>query len=187
MLRRFVSLLTTGVRFVYKIGAQNAIALGSTIIKPLFNYSMGCISSTTSTTSTTSQTKAITNTTTHVRKPIPHKLRNSVWVRYHGTHNTGSCYCCGTSINRYNSGWHCSHVIADSREGTSTIDNLRSCCSHCNLSMGDQNLYAYIQAKELKGPGAKNVNEYFRRYPEQRGDKRTVNYGRKAIVTKIDK
>ena len=42
--------------------------------------------------------------------------------------------------------------------------------------MGDQNLYTYIRDKNMKGPGSKNVNAYFKRHPSQEFDKRTNNF-----------
>jgi len=112
------------------------------------------------------------------RKPIPKKLRNQVWLFYHGERIEGNCYCCNILIMRYNAGWHCAHVFSDNKGGLTVLENLRTCCRHCNLSMGNQNLYAYIIEKNLKGPGAANVIVYFQKYPSQVGDRRTNNYGK---------
>jgi len=116
--------------------------------------------------------------TPHKRERIPKDVRDAVWVTYHGTNTQGVCYVCAKPVERYNRGWHCSHVIADSKGGTETVENLRVCCQHCNLSMGDQNLYAYIRDKNMIGPGSKNVNKYFQCHKNQINDKRTNNYGR---------
>jgi len=43
--------------------------------------------------------------------------------------------------------------------------------------MGNQNLYAYIRDKKLKGPGSKNVDAYFKKNPLQKDSKRTNNWG----------
>lgn len=110
------------------------------------------------------------------RKPIPPSIRNAVWEQYHGQKSLGMCYCCGKSIQRLNRGWHCSHVKADVKGGDVTIDNLRTCCSTCNLSMGDQNLYTYIRDKNMAGPGAKNCRAYLQKHKSQRNDKRTNNW-----------
>lgn len=109
---------------------------------------------------------------------IPPKVRNDVWIKYNGDCDIGVCYACGTQIKRYNYGWHCSHVIADSKNGTETVDNLRTCCKHCNLSMGDQNLYIYIRDKKLKGPGSKNLKDYLSKHPSQINDTRTNNWNK---------
>ena len=113
-------------------------------------------------------------------KPLPSKIpphtRNLVWSLYHSTNTIGVCYCCGSPINRYHAGWHCSHVIAASKRGSINVDNLRTCCRFCNLSMGDQNLYAYIKLKHLRGPGSKLVSHYLSTHPSQVSDLRTNNW-----------
>ena len=111
---------------------------------------------------------------------IPKHVRDNVWIKYNGNGSRGICYACGTKVNRYNAGWHCSHVISDSKGGEETVENLRTCCRHCNLSMGDQNLYAYIRDKGLTGPGSRNVKSYLNRHPSQKFDKRTNNWGKKT-------
>lgn len=115
---------------------------------------------------------------THKKERIPSHIRDTVWITYYGNSVKGICYCCGKSINRYNGGWHASHVISSNKSGEISTENLRPCCPHCNLSMGNQNLYAYIRDKELKGPGAKNINGYFRKHPDEKDDKRTNNWGK---------
>src|SRR3990167_3146350 len=111
------------------------------------------------------------------RNPIPKKIRNAVWFEYHQFKEFGPCYCCGIELNR-KKGWHCSHVKADNKGGATTVENLRTCCRHCNLSMGNCNLYTYIQNNHLTGPGSKNVKKYLLDHKSQRGDKRTNNWGK---------
>lgn len=109
------------------------------------------------------------------RTPITKTIRDIVWIKYHGEREKGMCYCCGNEIIRYQT-WHCSHVRAHNKGGDLSIENLRVCCRHCNLSMGDQNMYVYIRDKNLTGPGVKNLNKYFNKHPSQLGDKRTNNW-----------
>ena len=104
----------------------------------------------------------ITNTK---RVQIPVKIRNMTWAAYHGNNKRGVCYACGKNIDCEN--WHCSHVISDNANGIINVSNLRTCCPHCNLSCGKQNLYAFIRDKNLKGPGSRNVNAYMRNNPDQ--------------------
>jgi 5-methylcytosine-specific restriction endonuclease McrA len=115
---------------------------------------------------------------TKKRDPIPLQVRNTVWETYHGIKQIGTCYCCGIPIERYHGGWHCSHVVAHHKQGPTTVDNLRTCCRKCNLSMGDQNLYTYIQEKKLTGPGSKNATRYLKQHPSQIFDVRTNNWNR---------
>ena len=114
------------------------------------------------------------------KERIPTYIRDSVWETYHNKNTKGKCYCCNISVNRYHAGWHCSHVMADTKGGLNTIENLRVCCAGCNLSMGDQNMYAYIRDKKLKGAGSKNIEKYFKSHPKERYDKRTNNWNKKV-------
>lgn len=107
------------------------------------------------------------------RKAIPGEIKDRVWVKYHGGKIMGRCYCCGEKIEKYNRGWHCSHVLAHAKKGETVVDNLRTCCRKCNLSMGDQNLYVYIKEKKMRGPGSKHADFYLSQHPEQIHDIRT--------------
>jgi hypothetical protein len=105
-------------------------------------------------------------------KKISKKTRKLVWENYHGLNRFGICYACGTDLDSLKPyGWHCSHVIANNMGGDPTVENLRTCCYTCNLKMKDTNLYSYIISKNLNGPGRKNANRYFNKYPEQRAKK----------------
>jgi 5-methylcytosine-specific restriction endonuclease McrA len=117
-------------------------------------------------------------TGTRKREPIPHEVRTTVWETYHGIKQVGTCYCCGVPIERYHGGWHCSHVVAHHKNGPTTVENLRTCCRKCNLSMGDQNLYTYIREKQLRGPGSKHATAYLKQHPSQIFDVRTNNWNR---------
>lgn len=111
------------------------------------------------------------------KQSIPKKIRDGVWVKYHGEKDEGICYCCSKKIERYNAGFCAAHVHSEATGGEISIENLRTTCSGCNLSMGDQNLYAFIRDKNLKGPGRKNVDAYFKKHPSQINSKRTNNWG----------
>src|SRR5579871_4886928 len=90
----------------------------------------------TSSTNNTKNNQTKVKNNKKVKKAIPKEIRNQVWIKYHGNCNYGICYCCGNYIYRYNAGWHCAHVHSDVKGGKITVDNLRTCCKHCNLSMG---------------------------------------------------
>lgn len=79
----------------------------------------------------------------NVRKTIPKRTRNEVWIKYCGEKDHGNCYVCRKRVERYNKGWDCSHVIADAKGGLPVLENLRVCCPKCNRSMGTMNLYEY--------------------------------------------
>ena len=111
------------------------------------------------------------------KQAIPKKIRDELWLKYHGEKNEGVCYCCGENIRRYKAGFCAAHVHSGATGGEISVENLRTSCLHCNLSMGDQNLYAYIRDKNLKGPGRKNADAYFKKHPSQINSKRTNNWG----------
>lgn len=75
------------------------------------------------------------------------KIRGAVWKKYFGSHPYGLCFCCCRKVTRRN--WHCSHVVSIRCGGTNTVDNLRVCCSKCNLSMGTMHMYIYILSNNL--------------------------------------
>lgn len=106
---------------------------------------------------------------------IPPKLRNQVW-----DNGDGRCYVCGNSVGK---GWHCSHIVAEVKGGPTTVDNLRVCCAHCNLSMGDLNMYRYIEVQiakgeKLTGEGVRHYQSYLKKHPQYRKDTRTNNWGK---------
>lgn len=111
----------------------------------------------------------------HEKERIPQAVRTEVWNKYHHGKTTGICYCCGTEI--LDKGWHCAHVVSENKGGKIELNNLRTCCQHCNLSMGNQNLYAYVRDKKLSGPAQDNMKQYFKKHKSQEFDKRTNNWG----------
>lgn len=127
----------------------------------------------------TNTKKEVNNNTVEIKKKkaIPKKIRDAVWLKYHGDKDEGVCYSCGEKVKRYNAGWQCSHVHSESTGGEISVENLRTGCIGCNLSCGDKNLYAFIRDKDLHGPGRKNVNAYFKKNPSQINSKRTNNWG----------
>lgn len=113
-----------------------------------------------------------TPTIEYKKVAIPQKLRTDVWRKYHNDSFIGTCYACGCALD-YCRTWHCSHVLAESKGGELTLENLRPCCVKCNLSMGNMNLYSYISKNNLQGPGKNQVKKYFKAHPSQLTDTRT--------------
>jgi WD40 repeat protein/5-methylcytosine-specific restriction endonuclease McrA len=106
------------------------------------------------------------------KSQVPKDMRDELWKLYHGENKEGVCYTCGNNIQHGNT-WHAAHVVATSKGGSTNIDNLRTCCRKCNLSMRNQNLYAFISRKKLTGPGSANTEVYFDKNPQYKGDKIT--------------
>lgn len=78
------------------------------------------------------------------KKTIPKALRASVWHTYIGQEiGLTKCPCCETSdITPFN--FECGHIIAESKGGTTTLDNLRPICGTCNRSMGSVKMTEFI-------------------------------------------
>ena len=75
----------------------------------------------------------------YIKKKIPKSVRNDVWDEHIGKkYGIGTCYVCGQEIRA--SHFECGHIIAESKGGKSTIDNLRPVCERCNKSVGTMNM-----------------------------------------------
>ena len=74
------------------------------------------------------------------KQTIPQALRRAVWDTYMGIDKRSApCYCCKNKvIDLFD--FVCGHVVAESKGGTTTVDNLRPICSLCNSSMQTKNL-----------------------------------------------
>ncbi len=72
-----------------------------------------------------------------MKAKIPCALREQVWVYYIGKKFESKCYVkwCDNIINVYD--FHCGHNIPESKNGQTTLENLRPICSRCNLSMNN--------------------------------------------------
>src|SRR5579862_983961 len=83
------------------------------------------------------------------RKTIPKKIKILVWETYISRDKRiGKCFCCRKS-EITSDDFHSSHVISDNNGGKIEIDNLRPLCSQCNLSMGKDNMYDFINEYNL--------------------------------------
>ncbi len=76
------------------------------------------------------------------RKKLPSALRRALWESKFGKETTkGRCFVCNTDI--YIHEFHCGHKIASKNGGTDNIMNLECVCSHCNLSMGTEDMMIF--------------------------------------------
>lgn len=84
------------------------------------------------------------------KKRIPAAIKRLVWNIYVGeTIGKTKCMCCNwTDITQ--SSFHCGHVIAESRGGQITVDNLRPICQNCNSSMGSENMMDFIDRYRIR-------------------------------------
>jgi hypothetical protein len=73
------------------------------------------------------------------KKKIPKNVRNLVWDTHIGEEfGIGKCYVCEKKINSKD--FDCGHIIAESKGGDMSIDNLRPVCRCCNNSVGTMNM-----------------------------------------------
>lgn len=77
------------------------------------------------------------------RKTIPKALRNKVWTFYSGEQFRGNCFCCNQEISIQQ--FECGHIIPSSKDGPTTLINLRPICEACNRSMGAMDMRDYIR------------------------------------------
>lgn len=70
---------------------------------------------------------------------IPKTLKIDVWNAHFGeAAGSAPCPICSKKITQMT--FQCCHIIADSKGGPTTLDNLIPGCDKCNQSMGNQNL-----------------------------------------------
>jgi 5-methylcytosine-specific restriction endonuclease McrA len=89
-------------------------------------------------------------------KPIPSlskTIRQLVWNRYIGARwGWGYCWSCNsTMITAFE--YECGHVMARSKGGEDTVENLRPICGLCNRSMGTENMMDWMNRQGLGGGG----------------------------------
>lgn len=81
---------------------------------------------------------------------IPSAVRSIVWKTYIGEDKaSGKCLVCNfETITLTN--FECGHIHAECQGGETTISNLRPICSHCNKSIGGQNMEDFMLRYGIK-------------------------------------
>ena len=87
----------------------------------------------------------INNDKKYKKKPIPKTLKMSVWYTHIGKEiGMVKCPCCNSNeISQMD--FDCGHVIAESKGGPMTIENLKPICNRCNRSMRTMNMNEFKQ------------------------------------------
>ena len=88
------------------------------------------------------------------RKAISPSLKKEVWYRYNicWTSIAGECFSCRkTSIINANH-FEVGHVLAVSRGGSNSLDNLRPICEECNKRCGSTNLFDWMITMDYRRP-----------------------------------
>jgi 5-methylcytosine-specific restriction endonuclease McrA len=82
----------------------------------------------------------------HVRrKKIPKSIRTLIWNKYIGSDITAAKCCCCREEKITLNNWHCGHVVAETKGGDTTINNLRPICAPCNSSMGTKSMNDFTE------------------------------------------
>ena len=78
--------------------------------------------------------------TKYKKKAIPKTVKKATWDRWIGKDvGVTKCLCCEhQEIRQFE--FHCGHVVAESKGGKTTVDNMRPICAQCNLSMGSMDM-----------------------------------------------
>ncbi len=81
----------------------------------------------------------------HVRIPPTQDVKIAVIRRDFNGKLDGKCFVCGQQLLYDNVVM--GHIVPHKDGGDVTPENLRAICSGCNLAMGDENLYSYMQRR----------------------------------------
>jgi hypothetical protein len=81
-----------------------------------------------------------------IKDKISQNLRQAVWFKEFSSNTEGLCpiiNCTNKIFLNIKNGFHCGHIISESNNGLTNIDNLRPLCYVCNLKMGSKNWNDY--------------------------------------------
>lgn len=92
------------------------------------------------------------------KKKIAAALREQVWLTSMGEQFKAKCTVtwCSNQVTVFN--FQCGHLLAESKGGPTTLENLRPICGRCNQSMGTMHMDHWLQLGGIKRPG------WFRRF-----------------------
>ena len=98
------------------------------------------------------------------KKRIAVALREQVWIRSIGQNFTAKCTVswCNNPITVFN--FQCGHVLAESKGGATTLENLRPICGRCNQSMATMHMDDWEQlGGVVKAPAPNGCLVWLRR------------------------
>ncbi len=82
---------------------------------------------------------------TYRKTPISHLMKKKVWEMYIGlSKGDDKCKICNIHTI-YQMSFSCGHIIPESHNGSTTIDNLRPICVSCNSSMGTKDMRTFYE------------------------------------------
>jgi 5-methylcytosine-specific restriction endonuclease McrA len=89
------------------------------------------------------------------KQKIPESTRSIVWRNHNGELMTGKCFCCVEKITYDKQGFHCGHIVPESKGGTIAPSNLRPVCASCNTAMQSRHMYEWMRSMHM--PGVTNI------------------------------
>ena len=80
-----------------------------------------------------------------LKQKIPAPLKAAVWDEWIGEEvGKAKCMCCKKTDLTQGS-FTCGHIVAESKGGNLTVNNLKPICQLCNSSMGNRNMDEFIK------------------------------------------
>ena len=98
------------------------------------------------------------------KKKIAAALREQVWIKAVGQQFNAKCTVswCNNPITVFS--FQCGHMLAESKGGPTTLENLRPICGRCNQSMGTMHMNDWEQLGGNAAPQPTNgCLNWFRR------------------------
>jgi hypothetical protein len=85
---------------------------------------------------------------------IPKVVKEAIWNKKFGNIKEGHCYCCYRVI--YSDDFQAGHIVAESKGGATTEENLKPICKPCNVSVSTHNMDTI---KELRRKAISGKND----------------------------
>lgn len=107
------------------------------------------------------------------KKKIAAALREQVWLSAMGEQFKAKCTVtwCSNHITVFN--FQCGHLLAESKNGPTTLENMRPICGRCNQSMGTMHMDQWQQLG--KGPQKRSLWQRLRACFQPRGSSDATN------------
>jgi P4 family phage/plasmid primase-like protien len=104
-------------------------------------------------------------------KTVPKIKRQEIWYKHIDENiQKTKCLCCNLNdITTFD--FECGHIIAQSKGGDFSFENLRPICKKCNQSMGNKNMIEFMKSMSYDISRSKitdNLKEYLEKYEELR-------------------
>lgn len=82
------------------------------------------------------------------KKGISSTIKRLVWNKNIGEEIGKAKCCCCKSTDITQSSFHCGHIVAESKGGSTQVNNLKPICQNCNSSMGARDMIDFMKTLE---------------------------------------